>query len=159
MKPIQFILIALIFFAVVITGALVWDSTTAVNTAYETIMAADGEVKIYEDKFVTLAKALPQKDRELTNLVQSYEHAATDGERRKIFSDLAATAQRIMIDENNPSDPMRRRVFDEAVGALNRRQVTERHLAAAIASYNSIMSSYRGSIAKLVGTEHPDRFL
>ncbi len=159
MKPAKFIIGAIIFFGILLGGAFSWDASRSLNQAYEAVLAAEREVQSQEERFLSSTRSFSFASAELNALAEKYRGARTSEDKRRIFAELSAASQRLLLGGEDPSNPLKRRLYDEISGALNRRQFAERHLGEVIAKYNGQATSFGGQIARTLNNELPQQII
>ncbi len=149
MKAKKVIVIAVVMFIALLLIAIIFDARSSALKEFNDIVALDEEMKRYESKAVDQLAALSISDEKSSALLNSYRSAGSAQERQQQFKALIAQAQAELVKRADASDPLKRRIVDEFLGALNRRQVVEKRYTDLVVQYNRNGDSWGKSLGRL----------
>lgn len=149
MKAKKVIAISIATFIVLLLVAIAFDARTSALKEFNEIANLDQEIKRHEGKVIDQLAVLDISDSATVALLNSYRSAESSQERQRQFSALIAHTQAELVKRSDASDPLKRRVVDEFLGALNRRQVVERRYSDQVAQYNRSGDSWGKSLGGL----------
>jgi cell division protein ZapA (FtsZ GTPase activity inhibitor) len=155
MRAKKFLLFAALIFICILAIAFIFDARSSALKEYHAIASLDQEIKRFEQKALGQLTALNISDDVTLQLLKSYQAEEDISKRQQKFAELVAHAQAELIKRSDASDPLKRRVVDEFLGALNRRQVVEKNYAELVTQYNSSADSWGKSLARLPATIVP----
>ena len=127
-----------------------WDASHALSAAAEAVEQADAEVKVQEERLLYLSSSIPEAGSQLEVLLKEYRDARSRPIRREAYQKIVSLLQKVFLSAADPSNPLRRRMLDELMGAVNRREISERRYSEAIADYQRFVGSFRGKLALTV---------
>lgn len=133
------VLILLIF-------AFCFDSANAVQSARTQLETVDSELKLQEARYIREISSFPDLPGKVTENIRRYQEAQAISIRHQLFGDLTTEAQKFLLGRDASSNQLQRKILDELSGALNRRQIAERHFQEALRECKQTMSSFRGTI-------------
>ena len=152
MKAKKVIVIAVLIFTALLLIAIVFDARSSALKEFNDIAALDEEIKRHESKAIDQLTALEIADETTLTQLNSYRSAGAGQERQQQFNALIAHAQAELVKRADASDPLKRRIVDEFLGALNRRQVVEKRYTDLVAQYNGSGDSWGKSLGRLPAT-------
>jgi len=132
------------------TGAWAWDCARLVRVADDAVAEADREVRRHEERLLSALAGFDDDAPELRHAAAAYRDAHGGVARRRAYGDVVAAARRVLLARNDPTDPLARRFADDVAGALNRRDVADRHFDEVVAACRALSGSFRGRLGRRV---------
>lgn len=126
--------------------ALCFDSASEIQAVRSQLETVDTELKLHEERYLREISSFPNIPGELTESIQRYRTTDTISARHRLFNDLTTQAQRFLLGRDPSSNQLERKMLDEMAGALNRRQIAERHFQEALQECKRVQSSWRGTL-------------
>ncbi len=147
MSPAKIAAILGSIFLSLLLAAFAWDSSTMLAHAYDEVNSVDKEISRQEHRYLESLKGLTP-NVEISNLISSYEAAQSPTERSERFETLNSEVNKQIVTSLDPTNPIKRPLLDELVGALNRRKIARAELTARADRYNQLSQGFRGRIAR-----------
>ena len=137
--------------AALVVGAMAWDATRTTSDALARVRNVDSELKKQETRFIVTLDRAPSKDSELVAALKAYERAADIGSRHKVFQDVVSAAHRKLIPALSSVDTAQRKVLDDLLGAVNRRDIAYKMYSDELNECEKTIQSAKGGIGGLIG--------
>jgi hypothetical protein len=137
--------------------AIVVDCVRLAGDARGRVEMADGELRKYEERLVTLLAASPQVTPQVTESIAAYRAAKDSTARHAAYQQVVASFRQTMNATADATNPLDRKFMDDTAGAINRREVAEKPYDDEMAKYRAYLGSWRGSLARFFSsTAHAD---
>lgn len=147
MNRVKLILGSILVFAILLAGAVAWDSVREVSESLAELKEQDKFLIEQENRYISGAERLG-KNAQWEAALKEYRDSSSRSERLKRFEALTQAVENSAARDIDLANPLIRRSADEMAGARNRRELALKEYGEALKTYQSASNSYKGKIAK-----------
>jgi hypothetical protein len=140
--------LALLLMAVLLGTAVVRDCVRLAADRNSRVLVADGQMATQEIRLVKILENSPQTTPEVSAAISTLKSIHGRQARVQAYDALVASYRKTMPGKLDATNPLDRKLMDEADGAINRRDVAQKQYDAEASDYLDFLNSWRGSIVK-----------
>ncbi len=140
--------IALLLMGILLGTAVVRDCVRLAADRNNRVSVADGQMMTQEFRLVTMLENSPKTTPEVYAAISTLKSTKSRQARIQAFDALVASYRKTMPGKLDPTNPLDRKLMDEADGAINRRDVVQKQYDEEASEYLDFLNSWRGGIAK-----------